>query len=168
MGRCSEMEKTTRTRTVAQWIVEGHSYTDIVNNITLNWEIDERQAKRYISDALQVFVEENDIELDQKKAFYQKARLDNYQALVKERKSVMKNEDINIETKVNLLVKLTNVIDKLLTGMSKIDGVYIDKVDVTSKGDKIGNSGAFKVAITPSGTTVTSGNSNPSNENNTD
>jgi len=44
-----EMEK--RIRIVQEWIIDDWPYTDIVQQIMTKWDMSERQAKRYISDA---------------------------------------------------------------------------------------------------------------------
>jgi hypothetical protein len=142
---------------VAQWIVEGHSHSDIIHNVTLNWGIEERQAKNYIARALELFVEENNVELKGKIAFHQKARLDNYRTLVDQRNKVIKSSDIAIYAKVKLTCMISNQINATLKDMAKIDGLFVDKVDHTTKGEKLNNGNqSFEVLITPTGTTVKS------------
>ena len=155
MARSTEMEVARRIRTVAQWIVEGHSYTDICHNVTQTWGVEERQAKRYITEALDLFKEENEAELEQKVAFHKRARMDNYRLLVEQRTKTIKNENLTPYKKVQMVCMLSNQINAILRDIAKIDGVFIEKVDHTTKGEKISTSeGTFEITITKSETKV--------------
>ena len=155
MARSTEMEVARRIRTVAQWIVEGHSYTDICHNVTETWGVEERQAKRYITEALDLFKEENEAELEQKVAFHKRARTDNYRLLVEHRTKTIKNENLTPYKKVQMVCMISNQINVILRDIAKIDGVFIEQVDHTTKGEKISTSeGTFEITITKSETKV--------------
>jgi hypothetical protein len=155
MARSTDMEVSRRIRTVAQWIIEGNSYTDIVHNIAQTWGVEERQSKNYISKALDLFKEENQDELEQKIAFHKRARMDNYRLLVEQRTKTIKNENLSTYKKVQLVCMLSNQINTTLRDIAKIDGVFIEKVDHTSKGEKINTSeNSFEITITKSETKV--------------
>lgn len=61
-----EYEK--RIRVVQEWIIDDWPYSDIVTQIVAKWDIQERQAKRYIKDAKERWVEDEQEVLDKKRA----------------------------------------------------------------------------------------------------
>lgn len=150
--RCSAVEKDRRLRSVVQWIIEGQRSVDIVNNIALAWKLSEPQAKRYIKDARELLVTENQGELEDKKAFHNQIRLEQYRLLVQERKKLMTDTSIGYLDKIKALGTLAHQINMTARDMAKIDGVFVVKVDHTSKGEKIGSgTGVFELSITSEG-----------------
>lgn len=49
--KVDKLEKDKRIRIVQEWMLQDHITTDIVNKCVITWQIGERQAMRYISDA---------------------------------------------------------------------------------------------------------------------
>ena len=54
--KSSHIETDKRIRSVVEWILDDWSSTDIINNIILKWQVSDRQAKRYISDARKRYI----------------------------------------------------------------------------------------------------------------
>jgi hypothetical protein len=50
-NKIDKVEKSKRIRAVMEWILEGWPSRDIINQVMAKWEIEERQAKRYLADA---------------------------------------------------------------------------------------------------------------------
>jgi hypothetical protein len=59
--KIDQLEKEKRIRMVQEWIIEDWPYQDIVKYIVdkTGWEVEERQAQRYISDARKRWVDQN-------------------------------------------------------------------------------------------------------------
>lgn len=51
MGKADKIEWEKRIRVVMEWIIEDWPYADIVTNIIAKWNLEERQAKRYVKAA---------------------------------------------------------------------------------------------------------------------
>ena len=126
-NKCTDVDKLRRIKTVTQWLIEGHSHADICHNVSLNWGVDQRQAKRYIADAFVLFKDEVILDIADSRAFHQKARMVAYKELVSEREKVKKNKGLDSYKRVQMLAMLTNQITALLKDMAKIDGLYVEK-----------------------------------------
>lgn len=116
-----------RVRQVQEWILEGHSSSDICRNCTATWGIKHRQAEHYIRKAFLNFVEETSQDDEKKKAFHIKARMKIYKHSIKYNK---------YDTSLNILDSL-----------ARIEGILVNKVDHTTKGKSINTDQTIVVKI---------------------
>ncbi len=65
--RADSVEYEKRIRTVQEWIIDDWPSVDIIAQIFLKWQIEERQAKRYISEARSRWVAEESLVVDHKR-----------------------------------------------------------------------------------------------------
>lgn len=63
-----EVEK--RIRIIQEWILEGYATTDIITQLTITYQITQRQAYNYIKKAFDSFKEKNQHTIDQKKGYH--------------------------------------------------------------------------------------------------
>ncbi|MXV16847.1 hypothetical protein [Hufsiella ginkgonis] len=116
MARSSALEVEKRLRQVQEWIMEGQTWSYIIHRAVTDWAITSRQAARYYAESLKVFVKDNDITLEQKKAFY----ISSKRKLIRDMDPDMKKTPQGART-----------INKILDSMAQLDGVMIQKVEVT-------------------------------------
>ena len=128
MSKSNKAEITRRVRTVAEYLIQGYSASDIVRNVTVTWDIKERQAENYISKAYKLIHDEAVKSIADSKAFHLKARLDLYRDLMKERSKVLKG-DTDQKSKVWMLTQLESKIMDILKDMARIDGLYVERLE---------------------------------------
>ncbi len=131
--KVTKIEKFRRIKTVSTWILKGHSHADIIQNISDNWGIDERQAYNYIKESFEVFKKDTLLELAESKAFHLKARFESYKDLVAERDKVQKDKKLDAYKRVQMMAMLSNQINALLRDMAKIDGLFVSKIEHTGR-----------------------------------
>ncbi len=131
--QCKKDEKLRRVQHVAHWMIKGHSSTEIVKNISQQWEITERQAKNYIRFAYDFMYEDVVKKTKDSMAFHQKARLTRYQELqlsmAKIHKSSMSEKD-----KYSAILQIEKQLLELLKDMGKLDGLYVEKKELSGPG----------------------------------
>lgn len=137
--KVTKIEKFRRIKTVSTWILKGYSHADIIQNISENWGIDERQAYNYIKESFEIFKEDTLLELADAKAFHLKARFESYKELIAERDKVQKDKKLDAYKRVQMMAMISNQINALLRDMAKIEGLFVSKVEHTGK-----NGGAIK------------------------
>lgn len=118
--RADQATKDLRVRSVMQWILTGFMTRDIIAQCKVKWEIDERMAYKYIKEARKLCAEVRKEETEERLGFYLNAKLKLY------------NELREKDTPRGAMVA-----DTILNSMAKIEGLMTDRVDVTSKGDKV-------------------------------
>lgn len=116
-NRVDNVEHLQRVRLVQQKMIEGYNSKDIINSIVKLWGIGERQAKNYIAAAYKDFKEFTAEDTDDRLAFHRAARLD-----------LLKWASGNGKKQFQL---------KILQDLAKLDTLYIERTDVTSKGESI-------------------------------
>lgn len=67
MPNIDKIEYEKRLRVVQEWIIDDWPYTDIVTQVKQKWGIQERQAKKYISEARKLWSQQEDAVTDQKR-----------------------------------------------------------------------------------------------------
>ncbi|MEJ7610658.1 MAG: hypothetical protein WKF88_05700 [Ferruginibacter sp.] len=67
MPKTDQIEYEKRIRMVQEWIIEDWPTTDILTQIIVKWGIEERQGKRYISEARKRWTSEPDEILEHKR-----------------------------------------------------------------------------------------------------
>jgi len=65
-SRCDKVEYEKRVRIVQEWILDDYPYTDMVTQIVTKWQIEERQAKKYIREARKRWSENEQTAIEQK------------------------------------------------------------------------------------------------------
>lgn len=119
--KASNIEAYERVQAVMKYILDGYTSTQIVDQCKLVFEVEERQAKTYISKAFQEFKKVRRKSMDEKIGFYIAVKLKLYNKLKDK------------ETPAGAAVAL-NIVES----MEKIDGVSVQKIDLTSKGKELG------------------------------
>lgn len=129
--RSSNIQKEKRIRYTQELILNDIASVDIIKALVDKWGIGDRQAHRYIVEAKKSFVERNEDKIEQKIAYYKQRKL-----------RIIRDMDPG-EKKT---AAGATAVSRILDSMAKMDGVLIDKVDVTTKG---------KALPAPEATTVT-------------
>lgn len=116
-NKADNAEKLRRIRTIQEWLLQGHSSTQIVATITSKWDLSERQGYRYVSDAYGQFKEDTKEKSKARKAYHLAAR----QRLLQK-----------------VLDRDPGLALKVLQDMGKLEGMYAPKrLNHTTKGDKL-------------------------------
>jgi hypothetical protein len=110
-----------RVQAVMKYILDGYTSAQIVDQCKLVFTVEERQARTYISKAYLEFKKVSRKNMQEKVGFYLSAKLKLYNKL-KEK-----------ETPSGAAVALD-----ILESMEKIDGIVVQKIDLTSKGKELG------------------------------
>ena len=119
-NRASGPELKTRHRLVMEWILEDHTYTDIIKSILGKWDVSERQAARYYADAYKLL---SDSEPDTNKIEYKK----NY--YLQRKKKLIR--DMNPAEKKTAAGAAA--INRILDSMAEIEGIKVNKHELTGK-----------------------------------
>jgi hypothetical protein len=115
--KSTKLELTSRVKKVSQWILAGEGTTDIIDLSREQWKVTIRQAYRYLKLALvEVYLIGKD-ELKERQAFHVKERL-----------------DLFIDAKKQ---KQTMPALAILDSIAKLEALFVQKIDHTTKGDKI-------------------------------
>lgn len=109
-----------RIRTIIDWVTSAYSTKDIIAQCNLKWGIDERQVYKYLSEIKKQFKEARKGKINE--------RIDYYIALKTKLYNELKAKDTPAGASV-----ANNIIDS----MAKLEGLYVDKVDLTSKGKEL-------------------------------
>ncbi|TZF84526.1 hypothetical protein FW774_05930 [Pedobacter sp. BS3] len=118
MAKSTKVEKAKRIRTVQEWIMDDHNTVDIIRSAVARWDVSERQAERYYSEAFTLFKELTEKSIESKKAYY----LQRKKKLIREMDPAFKKTPSGVRA-----------INKVLDSMAKLDGIMIDKLEVTGK-----------------------------------
>lgn len=121
MAKSSFPELQARLRTVMEWILDDHTYTDIKKSILAKWDISDRQAKRYYADAYELLSEGAEHNIERKKAFY-----------IQRKKKLIRDMD----PKEKKTASGVAAINKILDSMAEIEGVKVNKHELTGKNGK--------------------------------
>ncbi len=109
-----------RIRSVAEWILMGFATKDIIAQCTAKWGVDERMAYKYRKAAFKIFHESRKQKINEKLDFFIAAKLKLFNEL--------KDKDTP---------KGAAVANDILDSMAKMEGIMVDKLDVTSKGKQL-------------------------------
>lgn len=119
-NRADKITFNMRVRNVMEWILQGFMTKDIIAQCLAKWNVDERMGYKYIRAGFKEFAKLSDAELEQLKAQHIAARWKLF------------NELEGKKTPAGASVALS-----ILDRIAKIQGVLIDRVDVTSKGKEL-------------------------------
>jgi hypothetical protein len=114
-NRSDKIEFYNRIRSIQEWILAGVPVSDIYMNISRNWNVCDRQAKRYVKEARVLFIEQCHSEIEEKKAFHIAARMKLYE-------TALKNKDVK-----NSLAVLKDI--------AELEGLYVQKIEHSGKVD---------------------------------
>jgi len=107
-----------RIRNVQEWIMDDYPYGDIVRSIVNKWGLSERQAQRYIKTAYEEFRDKEDLSIESKKAYY-----------IKRKKKLIRDMDPRVKTTASG----ARAINKILDSMAELEGIKINKIQLTGK-----------------------------------
>lgn len=128
-GRASQLEKIKRLKAVSKWMLDGHSTSEIIYNITQQWGITERMAYYYIEEAREEFKKEVSIDLESKRATYIRRRQENYRMIKKLLDDVIKQAEMADKEKADIVTKYQRILNDLDQDMARLDGLYMEKVE---------------------------------------
>lgn len=109
-----------RVRTVMDWILAGHMTKDIIGSCGTKWNVDQRQAYKYIKAARVYFVKLTEEDIKERLAFHIAARMQIY---------------VNLDDKNKPMGARAAV--EILKDIAELEGFYMQKVDVTTQGNPI-------------------------------
>lgn len=109
-----------RVRTVMEWLIKGHITRDILQQCESKWGVTSRMGYKYIRWAYKEFAKISDEDIINLRAQHIVARWKLY------------NELENKQTAAGAMAALA-----ILDRIAKIQGVLVDRVDITSKGKEL-------------------------------
>ena len=116
MAKADKIEILKRLRTVQEWMMQGQNTTDIIRQCVSQWGISERQAYRIIEKGYDDFYLINKRHTKRKLYYHVEAR----------RKLFRDLKDKNTP-------KGARTANLILDSMAKLEGVFIEKHEVTGK-----------------------------------
>ncbi len=120
MSKSDKLTMDLRVRTVAEWMLQGHTTKDIVANGLTKWEVEERQVYKYIKAAYKLFAEARKADIESRIDFHVAARMKLFNEMSD--KKTAKGSDSAL---------------RILDSIARLEGALVEKVDVTSKGKQI-------------------------------
>ena len=114
-----KIEFAKRIRSVQEWLMSGVSTTDIITQCKNKWELSERQAYRYVKKAYEEFRKMSEEDIENRRSFHIEARLKLYRDL--------KDKNVN---------KSAAVAIDILRDIAKLEGLYIEKSEISIEGEK--------------------------------
>lgn len=120
MPKHDKIETDKRIRIVKEWLIDDWSYGDIIAQIKIKWDIDDRQAKRYIAKAREEWNEDEDEKMEQKR----RRKINKLQKLVRSLKEEHKGTPAGIRAVMSVEKEII-----LLEGMRKPTKVSITDSD---------------------------------------
>jgi hypothetical protein len=117
--KASQIEITKRVRTIQEWIMEDHTYSDIIRSSVARWDVSSRQAERYYAKAFKDFRDATRQSTEVLVAYYKKRK----QKLIREMDPILKKSPSGVRA-----------INQVLDSMAKLDGIVLDRLEITGKG----------------------------------
>lgn len=118
----SEHQIALRIRTVQEWMMQDQCSADIVTQGMTLWGVGKRQIERYIAEAEKGFQEMNKTVLERKKAYY-----------IQRSKKVLRDMDSRFKkTPQGVFAQ-----QSMLQFMAKLDGVMVDKAELSIDTDAV-------------------------------
>lgn len=134
MSKSDKLESNNRVRTVQEWILQGFATVDIIKQCTGKWNISERQAYRIYNKAYDWFHDLRQKGSKRRLYYHMEVRLKLYRDL---------KDKTSPQGARSAL--------KILDSMAKLEGVMIEKHEVTGKdGGPIIETNTQTVVILPS------------------
>lgn len=103
-----------------EWMMQGYSSADIIQQSVAKWGVNERTAKRYIAAAYELFVKATESNIKRRRGYHIEARLKLFRELT----------DKN--TPQGALVAA-----RIWDSIAKIEGLFVEKIDHTSGGKEL-------------------------------
>lgn len=116
--RADKGEKIKRIRIIQEYLVLGKNPKDIISQVSNQWGITQRMARHYVNKAFEEFKELSGKDIESLRGFHISAR--------------MKLLDWAMESEKRKPFAL-----EILHDMAKLQGLYVNKIDHTSKGESI-------------------------------
>ncbi|KAF0193949.1 MAG: hypothetical protein FD166_3615, partial [Bacteroidetes bacterium] len=111
--KSTKIETDKRTRAVQEWMMQGHSSSDIVRQCTAQWNITGRQAYKYIRKAYEAFREQAENDIEARKQFHIQSRLKLFRDLQDKKSS-----------------KPAGTALAILQDIAKLEGLYVEKTEI--------------------------------------
>lgn len=108
--KSDDIEFNNRVRQVMEWILAGHSTTDIIKSCITKWEVGERQAYKYHKKAFEQFKEALKLDTQEQLSFHIAARLKLFNGVTEKTKAYQAGVSLEI-----------------LKDIAKLQGLYVDK-----------------------------------------
>jgi len=109
-----------RVRQIVEWVLNGYNTQDIIKQCNASWQLGERMSYKYLKKALDSIKKLPVDDLKEKQSLHIERRLKLFREL--EKKSSAQGARTAL---------------RILDSIAKIDGSLIEKVDVTTNGEKI-------------------------------
>jgi hypothetical protein len=94
MPKIDKVEYERRIRMVQEWLIDDWPYQDIITQIKSKWDIEIRQAKRYVAEAREQWTAHEQGQLDQKR----KMKVESLKKLKRSLKEIYKGTPIGIRS----------------------------------------------------------------------
>lgn len=123
MTKLSTKQRTQeRIRIVQEYLLMDFPTCDIITQCQQKWGITDRQIYRYIKKGLESFQKMNEYAIDKKRAYY-----------IHRRKKLLRElgEDYR-KTPAGV-----SAMEKILQGIEKLEGLHVEKHDITTKGESL-------------------------------
>jgi hypothetical protein len=127
--RATEIEKLKRLKTVAGWLVEGHTQGEILYNIVTKWGLSESQAYNYISEVKKSWKEDLKGDIQAFRDLAIKRNLDSLTKLRKEVNSVYANTNLDTYKRIQMIGILENRLSAIRQDIAKLQGLYVEKIE---------------------------------------
>jgi hypothetical protein len=127
-----QSEKARRIEMVAHYLIQGYTHSDIVRNCKPTWNVTKRTIENYIRESHEFLVENIVKKIEERYAWHQATRLALYRDNLKHRADVQKSK-LPIADKTLSLARVDKNIMALLRDMARIDGLYVERVELTGK-----------------------------------
>lgn len=109
--KSDKIETARRIRVIQDWILQDHTTFDIITQCKTQWQVEERQAYRYLWAAKQFFIEKETLNIERKKAYY----------LARKKKLL---RDMNPDEKKTAAG--VAAVNRVLDSMAKMEGITTD------------------------------------------
>lgn len=127
--RATEIEKLKRIKSVAGWMVEGHTTAEIVYNIVTKWGLSESQAYNYIKEVKDSWKEDLEGEITELRDLAIKRNLDSLTKLRAEINSVYANKNLDSYKRIQMIGILESRLSIVRQDIAKLQGLYTEKIE---------------------------------------
>lgn len=111
--KSTKIETDKRTRGVQEWMMQGHSSSDIVRQCIAQWGITGRQAYKYIRKAYDAFREQAERDIEARRQYHIHSRLKLFRDLQDKKSS-----------------KPAGTALAILQDIAKLEGLYVEKTEI--------------------------------------
>lgn len=119
MGKKSDnIEFMRRIRAVQEYILMEYTYTDIMRQCVLQWNVSEMQSKRYIKEAYKNWMEITNKQMDERRDYHIQARMRQIRNMTQEMKNNVQGQELIL---------------KIRKDIAAIEGLYVKRMEHTGK-----------------------------------